>query len=74
MSACVVKLHEATQMLVMVDYVREMTAKKSGRYGRYISFEHLLFLFKFNQPYCAAWDVSCLSERPEWTGHIHDGK
>ena len=31
----------------MVDYVREMTVKKSCEYGNYGSFEHLLFLFQF---------------------------
>ena len=40
----VVKLLEATQMFVMVDYIREMTVKKS-KYGKYGSFEHLLFLY-----------------------------
>ena len=30
---------------MMVDYVREMTVKKSCKYGRYGLFEHLLFLF-----------------------------
>ena len=35
---------KSTQMFVMVDYVREMTAKKSCKYGEYGSFEHLLFL------------------------------
>ena len=39
------KLHEATQMFVMVDYVREMTVRESSKYGKYGSFEHLLFLF-----------------------------
>ena len=38
-------LHEATQMFVMIDYVRKMTAKKSCKYGEYGPFEHLLFLF-----------------------------
>ena len=46
-SHCVVKLCEATQMLVMVDYVRKMTVKKSCKYGEYGSFEHSLFLFSF---------------------------
>ena len=32
-------------MLAVVDYVREMTAKKSCEYGKHGSFEHLLFLF-----------------------------
>ena len=32
------------QMLAMVDYVREMTVKKSCKYGEYESFEHLLLL------------------------------
>ena len=42
----VVKLlmFEATQVFVMVDCVRKMTAKKSCKYGEYESFEHLLFL------------------------------
>ena len=40
----VVKLHEATQMFVMLDYVRVMTVKKSCKCGKYGSFEHLLFL------------------------------
>ena len=44
-SHSVVNLHEATQMFVMVDYVREMTVQKSSKYGNYGSFEHLLFLF-----------------------------
>ena len=39
-----IKLHEATQMLCMVDYVREMTVKKSSKYGLYGLFEHMLFL------------------------------
>ena len=30
---------------MMVDYVREMTVKKSCKYGQYGSFVHLLFLF-----------------------------
>ena len=29
----------------MVDIVREMTSKKSCKFGEYGSFEHLLFLF-----------------------------
>ena len=32
------------KMFVMVDCVREMTVKKSCKYGEYGSFEHLLFL------------------------------
>ena len=32
-------------MSVLVDYVREMTLKKSCKYGEYGSFEHLLLLF-----------------------------
>ena len=39
------KLHEATQMFEMVDYVREMIVKKSCKYGKYESFERLFFLF-----------------------------
>ena len=44
-SHSILKLHEATKMFVMVDYVREMTVKKSCKYGEYGSFEHLLILF-----------------------------
>ena len=47
----VVKLHEATQMFRMVDYVREMTVKKSCKYSEYGSFGHLFFLFL-----CAVFD------------------
>ena len=46
-SHSVVKFHEATQMFVTVDYLREMTVKKSCKYGEYGSFEHLHFLFSF---------------------------
>ena len=38
------KMHKATQMFVMVDYVRKMTVKTSCNYGEYGLFEHLLFL------------------------------
>ena len=44
-SHSVVKLHEATQMFMMVDYVSKMSVKKSCKYGEYGSFEHLLFLW-----------------------------
>ena len=40
----VVKLHEAAQMFMIVDYVREMTVKKSCKYKEYGSLGHLLFL------------------------------
>ena len=33
------KVHEATPMFLMVDFVREMTVKKSSRYAGYGSFE-----------------------------------
>ena len=39
------KLHEATQMFVMVDCVSEIAVKRSCKYGKYGSFEHLRFLF-----------------------------
>ena len=32
---------------MMVDYVRQITSKKSREYGKYKSFEHLLFLFSY---------------------------
>ena len=41
---CVVKLHEATQVFMMVDYVREMTVRRSCKYGEYGSLKHMLFL------------------------------
>ena len=44
-SHCMVELHEAAQMFVKVDYVREMTVKKSCKYGEYGSFEYLFLLF-----------------------------
>ena len=34
-------------MLVMVDYIREMTVKKSCKCGEYGSYEHVLFLLSF---------------------------
>ena len=43
-SFCGVKLHEATQKLVMVDFARDMTLKSSFQYGKYGSFQHLLFV------------------------------
>ena len=48
-SHSVVKLHEASQMLVMVHYVREMTLKNFCTYGENGSFEHLLFLFSVDE-------------------------
>ena len=33
--------------VMVVDYVKEMTVKKSCEYSEYGSFEHLLFLFVF---------------------------
>ena len=39
----VVKWHEVAQAFMMVDYVREITAKESCKYGEYGLFEHLLF-------------------------------
>ena len=38
-SSCIV----ATELFMMVDYVRKMTVKTSCEYGEYESFEHLLF-------------------------------
>ena len=43
-SHSVVKLHEAIQMFMMVDYVREMGVKKSFMHDEPGSFEHLLLL------------------------------
>ena len=39
------KLHDTTQISLMVAYVREMTVRKSCEYSVYGLFEHLLFLF-----------------------------
>ena len=44
-------------MFVMVDYVREMTVKKSCKYGEYGLFEQLLFLFL-----SVGTSVHCFSE------------
>ena len=44
-SQSVSKLSEAIEMFVMVYYVREMTMKKSCKYGDYGSFEQLLFFY-----------------------------
>ena len=43
----VAKLHDSTQMFVMVVYVRKMTVKKSNGYGDGLS-EHVCFLFVFH--------------------------
>ena len=53
-SHSVVELHEATEIFVMVGYVREMTVKKFCKYGEYKSFEHLLFLFIY------LYDLTCI--------------
>ena len=47
-SHSVAKLHEVTEMFVMVDYVREMVEKKSWKYCEYRSFEHLLVLYEIH--------------------------
>ena len=52
-SHSVLKWHVVIQMLVMVDYVRETTSKKSCKYGEYGSFEH----FKGSQP---EWCISTI--------------
>ena len=44
-SYSVVKLHEAAQKFVIVDYIMEITSKKSCSYEEYGSLEHSLFLF-----------------------------
>ena len=41
-SHSVIKLHDTTQMFMIVDFVREMTVKKSCKHG---SFEKLLCKF-----------------------------
>ena len=41
-----VKLHKATQMFMMVDYVLKMTSKKSCTNDEYELLEHLLSLYK----------------------------
>ena len=40
----VVKLHEISTSSLMIDFVMEKTAKKSGKYGEYGSFMLLLYL------------------------------
>ena len=44
----VLKWRGVTQTFAMVDYVREMTSKKSCKCGKYGSSEHLLFLYVFS--------------------------
>ena len=46
-SYSVVKLHEATEMFTVVDYVRELTEKKSCKYGEYGSFALIVLSFFF---------------------------
>ena len=62
-SHSVVKLHETTQMFRMVDYVREMTVKKSCKYGEYGSFEHLIFVFVFC--FWSFWGLRSTDEEPD---------
>ena len=45
----VVKWHEVSQSLTVIDYVREMATKKSCKWDEYGSFEHFFFY----------WVVSC---------------
>ena len=44
------------QISMMVEYVREMTVKESWKYGKYGSFEHLLFLYVF---LISSWEILC---------------
>ena len=71
-SHSVVKLHEASEMFVMVAYVREMTVKKSCKCGEYGSFEHkfvlLAHLFEkymdlFNELRLFIWPAICPSAK-----------
>ena len=39
--------HEITNMSAVVNYVREMTTRKSSKCGKYGLCVHLLFMFKF---------------------------
>ena len=41
----VVKWNEVARTFAVVEYVWEMTSKKSCKYGEYRSFEHFLYLF-----------------------------
>ena len=52
-SHSVVKLQETTRMFAMVDYVRNMTVKKSWKYAEYGSFAHLLFFFSIPDMFTA---------------------
>ena len=66
----VVKLHKATQMLVRVDYVQEISVKKSCRYSKYGSFEYLLFLLSSHPGHFHMLDVFlCLTFTHQ--GHEH---
>ena len=48
------KWHKVAQAFTVVVYVKEMTAKKSSKYGKYGLFEHSLFLFIISVVLCAA--------------------
>ena len=43
-SFCCKVTYDEAQTVAEVDYVREITAKKSSKLGVYGSFEHMLFL------------------------------
>ena len=62
----VVNVHEATQLFMLVDYLTEMTVKKSCEYDEYGSFEHLLFLFL---RYC--YDVLYVRKHLHTHTHTH---
>ena len=55
-TCAVIQLPEATQMFMMVGYVRKITMK-SCKYGEYESFEHLLFLFVYLLSFVVGWFV-----------------
>ena len=76
-SHSVVKLHEATQMFMMIDFVEKMTEWKCCKYGEYEPFEHLLFLvvmvFMSVVHTCAVSPVEQRCDTPEWLSLVATG-
>ena len=66
-SYSVVKLLEAPQIFLMIDYVKKMTVKKPFKNGEYGAFELLLFLFVvawgilFVLSFFSSWFDLCIS-------------
>ena len=57
-SDSVIKLHVATEMIVIVDYVRDMSVKKSCKYGEYGLLSSALLVTVLNVTSCCFTDIS----------------